>query len=104
MTTGPVEKRYRFIEHFYDSGLEIEQQTFVVVKHTPKGVWISFSEFSDWRKFVLNEGRKRFAWPTLKEAMVSFIERKKKQADIYNVRSCRAIEAKEEAERLLQDL
>lgn len=47
-----------------------------VVKQTPKGVWVGF--FGD-KHFVLNESRKKFAWPTKELAKESFIIRKKRQ-------------------------
>lgn len=58
----------------------IELETWREVKKTPKGAWIERTYGV--RKFVLDHGRKRYAWPTKEEAWESFLARKRKQAQI----------------------
>ncbi len=54
-----------------------------IIKRTPKGCWIDL--WGD-KRFVRNEGRKRYALPTIKEAKESFIARKLAQIRIYRTR------------------
>jgi hypothetical protein len=56
-----------------------------VLRHTPKGVWLAKGFFfgadrpSDLMRWVSNSTRKRYAYPTQKEAMVGFYHRKCRQ-------------------------
>ncbi len=52
---------------------------YAIIRTTPKGVWVQA-----WgvKKFILNNARKRFAYPTLEEAKVSFIARRRKYVQI----------------------
>ena len=54
---------------------------FIVVKRTPKGVWIYDSAVKKYphRRFILNDSKKRFACETKEKALVSFLARKKLQ-------------------------
>lgn len=63
---------------FTSSICKVVLQKIPVLHYTPKGVWL------DWkgRSFVLTDARKRWACPTEKEAMVSFLARKKRQLGI----------------------
>ena len=66
---------------YFTSGvLDIYHESYEVLKHTPKGVWIKMpsGSFQD-KKFVLLSGRKRFAYPTKKEALTALLYRKKRQ-------------------------
>jgi len=66
-------------------GIHIEFDEFRVTAATPKGVWISHprvfysedlkKEYAKW-KWVSNTSRKRYAYPTKKEAMNSLLMRK----------------------------
>lgn len=57
---------------------EIILMEFKVIRSTPKGVWIG-----DWGdRFVLLSARKRYACPTIEEALESFLARKRRQARI----------------------
>jgi hypothetical protein len=49
-----------------------------VIKHTPKGVWLQ-EPYCSGRKFVLKDARKRFACPTKREALLSYIARQKRR-------------------------
>jgi hypothetical protein len=61
-----------------------------VVRYTPKGAWLWVN---DRERFVRLDARKRFACPTLREALVSFIARKQRQVGIYraNIEHCREV-------------
>ena len=56
-----------------------------IMKQTPKGVWLEYGYEKD--KFVLRDARKRFACPTIEEAKISFIARKKRQLGILEVQA-----------------
>ncbi len=68
---------------------------FKVVKCTPKGVRIVrvFGDYvcGDTPRLVLHDSHKRYAYPTIEEACVSFLARKRKQLRIYRAR-CRDAE------------
>ena len=55
-----------------------------LLKETPKGYWISAG------KWVSKKGRKRFAYPTQKEAIINFIKRNESRVKILSrqVHSC----------------
>ena len=68
---------------FHPSGFcegRIDLEVWREVKKTPKGAWIERAYGI--RKFVLDHGRKRYAWPTKEEAWESFLARKRKQVQI----------------------
>jgi hypothetical protein len=69
---------YRYV----NQGDVVMCQTHQVTKQTPKGFWIV--DLGDFRKriFVLNSGRKRYAYPTKEEAQTSFLARKRRQLAI----------------------
>jgi hypothetical protein len=54
-----------------------------VIKHTPKGVWLR-QPYCMGEKFVLKDARKRFAHPTKREALISYIARQKRRILILN--------------------
>ena len=58
-----------------------------VSHYTPKGVKL---RTDDGLRFVLNISTKRFADPTVVQAMQSYIARKKRQAQIYTARAKQA--------------
>ena len=72
-----------------NGSVQINLNEYKVIKETPKGVWLGYDigiSFSNWKRFVLLNSRKRFACPTKVEAMVSFIARKRAQIRIYKAR------------------
>lgn len=69
---------------------EIRMREFQVTKYTPKGVWLNW--YGD-KKFVLRDARKRYACPTTKEAMESFLARKKRQLSILTAQASGVREA-----------
>jgi hypothetical protein len=54
-----------------------------VIRHTPKGVWLK-QPYCMGKKFVLKDARKRFAHPTKREALISYIARQKRRILILN--------------------
>lgn len=75
----------------WGSSLEVEILRFKVVKHTPKGVWLTpdlgqaFKIGPD--RFVRNDSHKKFACPTLELALESYVQRKIKQSRIHDARA-----------------
>lgn len=77
---------YRYVYTCYEDGsVTIRPEEWYVQKTTPKGVWIVPSQsyishppqpYPGWRRFVLLNTRKKFAAPVLKDALLSFHERK----------------------------
>ena len=65
-------------------GTKLELQEYSLVKETPKGYWISYgdSDFHGFQKWVSKTSRKRFAYPTEKEALNNFIIRTTRRAEI----------------------
>ena len=78
MVHQPREQFYRFQETMYsEAKMMLNMMAFVVIKHTPCGVWI---DHYGSKKFVNTNARKRYAWATKEEALESFHARKRKQA------------------------
>lgn len=67
--------------------LEVVLRTYRVRKVTLCGVQLDIG------RFVLSSGRKRFAWPTQAEALVSFRARKQRQLSILRAQAARVEEA-----------
>lgn len=72
---------------------EIRMREFQVTKHTPKGVWLHGAGWDGGKKFVLRDARKRYACPTVDEAMESFLARKKRQLSILTAQASGVREA-----------
>lgn len=66
----------------YDHEPTIFCNKYMVVAHTPKGVWLSYIGDDRKDKFVLNDSRKKWAAPTIEEAWTGFLARKRKQQRI----------------------
>lgn len=87
-------KWYRYEDARYSSGVdewdnslgshvEVHLHTFDVIRETKTGVWLlSFGV----KRFAKLEARKRFACPTIEEALESFLARKARQSSIYKAR------------------
>lgn len=84
---------YRYEDRWSSNGdgeVEIHLRKFEVIKHTPKGVWLDLDSWRKEKRFVLCEGRKRFALPTKQEARVSFLARKRAEIGHLKTRLRRA--------------
>jgi hypothetical protein len=83
----------------YSSSNELYLREYEVIKKTDCGVWILFADRNKWdsknnkyqlgKKFILERSlwyktttKKRFAWPTKAEALISYIHRKEYQINI----------------------
>lgn len=87
-------------DDFCDCGHDVKVTLFgfEVLKETPKGVWIS--PFGIGRRWINSTGRKRYAYPTIEEAALSFQHRQSRKIAILQGRiddARRAIEALPEA-------
>lgn len=77
-------------EEYGSTRPRLEAQWFEVVKTTPKGVWIA-------GRFCLRDARKRFACPTLHEAIESFVARKDRQIRILSNQLSAAQDVRQQA-------
>lgn len=67
--------------------VHVELDEYKVLRHTPTGVWIRTKRYErNSEKFICRAWRKRWACPTIEEARISFIARKKIQLSIYQHR------------------
>lgn len=98
---GEHMKFYRYVDVQYEMGPRIELRTFYMVRETPKGYWIhnspTFKEgggtiyfVGDRKRWISKTSRKRYAYPTKKEALLAFKARKRRQIDILEYRANRA--------------
>jgi len=79
----------------------IELRTFDLFKETSKGYWIISSGlkfFSRYKKWVSKTAKKRYAYPSKKEALNSFIKRNQRRLEILErqLELCKANLAKAE--------
>ncbi len=81
--------------HSHSYSYDIILHKYAVLKHTPKGVWLNTLGPTDHpnslnARFVNRSHNKQFAWPTINEALESFIARKTREAGIYHARGLEA--------------
>ena len=70
----------------------VELYEYDLIKETPKGYWIGDKRFPELiRKWVSKTSKKRYAYPTTKEALINFIMRNEKRVKIleYQTLSCK---------------
>lgn len=85
-------------DRVFVSSPRLELDTYPVISHTPKGVWLD--EYGT-KRFVLASARKRFACPSEPEARASFVARKERQIRILEAQIANAREALRLAEERL---
>jgi hypothetical protein len=80
---------YRYEDIVYaDIGVRINERKFKLLKETPCGYWIlpdwgyNYPESEEFKRWVSKVSKKRFAYPTKEEALVSYMARKKRQIEI----------------------
>lgn len=98
-----VSSTYYRLDHTVDyyNRVHLAWYTFTVLRTTAKGVWISTPHMNRLgRKFILNDARKRYAYPTKELALESFIARKARQISILQSQLDRAQDAYEKAKRV----
>lgn len=92
---------YRIGEIQYGHGPELFVEVLYMIRETPKGFWIStdphYKEtgeavyyIGDRLRWVSKTARKRYAYPTLEEALENFRARKRRQIEILSYRLERA--------------
>lgn len=59
-------------------------EKFIVLRKTPKGVWIENHKYPSQpeQKFILTSMHRKWAYPTIHEAQIEFMSRKKRQFSI----------------------
>jgi len=81
----PDKKVFYRYNNEYNSGFTLNVVKCLVfdeVRETPKGHYIdSYTKYGN-QRWVSKTSRKRFAYPTKKEALTSFLARKKRQVSI----------------------
>ena len=90
------EKRYRVEAVWYSGSLtpNLSMREYEIIRKTPKGFWIYEGNVE---RFVLDEGRKRFAVETRDEALSDFRARKRAQIRILTANFNRATSELQEA-------
>ena len=81
--------------------------TYNIYKETPKGYWIGYGHpdgLQSDKRWVSKTARKRYAYPTKKEALESLIIRRKKQVKILEWQRWTAEIALKKAEKLKENL
>lgn len=73
--------------------VEIQLERYLILRRTPKGVWIRRWSGNKPETFVLNDSPKKVAWPTVDEAKMHFFTRKKNQISLLLRQLNRAKEA-----------
>ena len=82
---------YRYEDHEYANiGVRVEMRKFRVIKETPCGYWVKLFESFDDTKWVSKTAKKRFAYPTMSQALTSFKARKRRQIEILQAQIDRA--------------
>ena len=82
---------YRYEDHEYANiGVRVEMRKFRVIKETPCGYWVKLFESFDDTKWVSKTAKKRFAYPTMSQALTSFKARKRRQIEILQAQINRA--------------
>lgn len=66
--------------HYGPSYVKLDLHEYPVKRRTLKGVWLDQYMCKD--RFVLNEGRKKFAHSTKEEALIAFLARKNRYISI----------------------
>ena len=95
-----MNKLYRYEDrHYYYGGARVDLLEFEVIKETSSGVWIKSPYYSK-NKWVNLKARKKFACPTVEEALESYLMRKKRQIRILKGQLSRAKSALYEGENL----
>lgn len=74
-------KFYRFQDGFYydNATATVDRIEFDLVRETPCGYWIQSLRGWGEERWVSKTARKRYAYPSEKEALTSYIQRKRRQ-------------------------
>ena len=91
-TYSQMRDAYDGDEEYVSVGPFLELDAHPIRSVTPKGWTIYASNSLGWR-FISRETQKRYALPTIREALESYVARKKRQAEIYEHRATKARDA-----------
>lgn len=87
----------------HGSHIQVHLRRYEVLRETPTGVWLRISSLSaSDKRFARRECYRRFACPTVAEALASYQARKRKQISIYQNRIEGAREALAMAEHVAE--
>lgn len=95
-----------YISNRYLTNVKVELRILNMWKETPKGYWIGYGYQNDKSlksvgKWVSKTSKKRYAYPTKKEALINFIKRTERRKEILDYRSDDCRDALSIAEILL---
>ena len=95
---------YRYDQHLYESGPRVCLIEFKMWSETPCGYWIipQWDYEGEFKRWVSKTARKRYAYPTIEEALTSFKARKKRQIIILTYQLKNAKKALEIADENLE--
>jgi hypothetical protein len=74
--------RYSCLSYTEEYNPKLTLQSFPILRTTPCGFWIKYCTGYKPKKFILSGSGKRFAYDTVKGALVAFIYRKKREQKI----------------------
>lgn len=100
-----IKEFYRYeIDNTLES-VRIELRTFEFFKETPTGYWIKFKGYSHsmWKKWIPKISKKRYAYPTKKEAKINFIRRTERRFQILSSQKIVCRIALENVDDLIRD-
>lgn len=80
MESEETQYYYRYDGINFNRKSRLYLSSYKVVGKTPKGVYIETENYE--KRLVINDWRKKYAYPTKEEAMVAFIRRKERQIAI----------------------
>ena len=91
---------YRY-EYQYDS---LQLKEYDLIRETPKGYWISActSWIDKSEKWIPKSSKKRFAYPTVKEALNNYIIRSNRRISILIGQTERTVKGMKKAKKLIK--
>jgi len=94
---------YRYSRFWYDENrVRVHLDQYLVLRETPEGYWFSIDSYH--KKWTSKNTLRRYAYPTKKEALTSFIARQKRSIALCNRNIYAAKKAMEEATNILNTL
>jgi len=101
-------KMYRYEDNLYTSVsgvtcVDIHLLEFNVIKTTPRGVWITMGDNSNWKEYIGLFSRRKYAYESEKDALNSYVNRKESQVRKFTNQLTYAKEALDKGNKMLQD-
>lgn len=75
-------KLYRYTLYRHSDGVGAYLEEFNINRETPKGYWITDRTVFTAARWISKTGRKRYAYPTIEEAAISFRKRRERYVNI----------------------